>query len=126
MPTKYDEDSAPIIQFDAKREISPFLVFRRLREGKPVALVDVRKEPKGYTLEGSEPLTAEFEPPPDHMTVMFDDDGTVAMDVAEAFQERGHAQVKALFGGLELWKFSLDPNVVGEHTYLIELPERAE
>ena len=32
--------------------------------------------------------------------------------------------VKALFGGLELWKFSLDPNVVGEHTYLIELPDR--
>ena len=59
------------------------------------------------------------------MTVMFDDDGTVALDVAEAFQERGHAQVKALFGGLELWKFSLDPNVVGEHTYLIELPEKA-
>jgi hypothetical protein len=122
MPTKYDEDSAPIIQFDAKREISPFLVFRRLREGKPVTLIDVRKEPKGYTLEGSEPLTAEFEPAPDHMTVMFDDDGTLAIDVAEAFQERGHAQVKALFGGLELWKFSLDPNVVGEHTYLIELP----
>jgi rhodanese-related sulfurtransferase len=125
MPTKYDEDatdSAPIIQFDARLEISPFLVFRRLREGKPVALVDVRKEPKGFTLEGSEPLTADFEPPADGITVLFDDDGKEAIDVAEAFQERGHAQVKALFGGLDLWKFSLDPKVVGEHTYLIELP----
>ena len=124
MPTKYDEDAAPIVQFDARLEISPFLVFRRLREGKPVTLVDVRKEPKGHTLEGSEPLTAEFEPPPDHMTVLFDDDGTLAIDIVEAFQERGHAHVKALFGGLELWKFSLDPNVVGEHTYLIAVPER--
>ena len=123
MPTKYDEDSSPIVQFDARLEISPFLVFRRLREGKRVALVDVRKEPKGYTLEGSEPFTAEFEPPTDGITVLFDDDGTLAIDVAEAFQERGHAQVKALFGGLELWKFSLDPNVVGEHTYLIEIPD---
>jgi hypothetical protein len=123
MPTKYDEDAAPIVQFDARLEISPFLVFRRLREGKSVTLVDVRKEPKGHTLEGSEPLTAEFEPPPDSMTVLFDDDGTLAIDIAEAFQERGHAQVKALFGGLELWKFSLDPNVVGEHTYLVEVPE---
>jgi hypothetical protein len=124
MPTKYDEDAAPIVQFDARLEISPFLVFRRLREGKPVTLVDVRKEPKGHTLEGSEPLNAEFEPPPDHMTVLFDDDGTLAIDIAEAFQERGHAQVKALFGGLELWMFSLDPNVVGEHTYLITVPDK--
>jgi rhodanese-related sulfurtransferase len=126
MPTKYDEDAAPIIQFDARLEISPFLVFRRLREGKPVTLVDVRKEPKGHTLEGSEILSADFEPPPDATTVLFDDDGTLAIDIAEAFQERGYAQVKALFGGLELWKFSLDPNVVGEHTYLIALPETAE
>jgi hypothetical protein len=124
MPTNYDEDAAPIVQFDARLEISPFLVFRRLREGKPVTLVDVRKEPKGHTLEGSEPLTAEFEPPPGHTTVLFDDDGTLAIDIAEAFQERGHAQVKALFGGLELWKFSLDPNVVGEHTYLVTVPDR--
>ena len=124
MPTKYDEDSAPIVQFDAKREISPFLVFRRLREGKPVALVDVRNEPKGYTLEGSQLLSADFEPPKDYMTVMFDDDGTLAIDVADHFQDRGHMHVKALFGGLELWKFSLDPNVVGEHTYLIEIPEK--
>jgi hypothetical protein len=124
MPTKYDEDAAPNVQFDARLVISPFLVFRRLREGKPVTLIDVRKETKGHTLEGSEPLTADFEPPPDHTTVLFDDDGTLAIDIVDAFHERGHPQVKALFGGLELWKFSLDPHVVGEHTYLIEVPEQ--
>ena len=110
---------------DHRMQYSPF-VHPVTASGVRCVVVDVRLEPKGYTLEGSQLLSADFEPPADYMTVMFDDDGTLAIDVADHFQERGHHHVKALFGGLELWKFSLDPNVVGEHTYLIEIPESAE
>ena len=44
MPTSYDASETPTVQFDARFEISPFLVFRRLREERPTLLVDVRGE----------------------------------------------------------------------------------
>ena len=34
-------------------------------------------------------------------------------------QSAGYPRVKALFGGLELYEFSLDPEVVGQETYLL-------
>ena len=44
-----------------------------------------------------------------------------AIAATERFHERGFTNVKALFGGLDLWKFSLDPEIVGEETFLIPL-----
>jgi hypothetical protein len=53
--------------------------------------------------------------------VLFDDDGSIAIDGARHMQAAGWPRVKALFGGLELYEFSLDPEVVGEETFLIRL-----
>ncbi len=33
-------------------------------------------------------------------------------------QAAGWSHVKALFGGLDLWEFALDPAVVGAETFL--------
>jgi hypothetical protein len=34
-------------------------------------------------------------------------------------QAAGWPRVRALFGGLDLYEFSLDPEVVGEETFLV-------
>ncbi len=51
--------------------------------------------------------------------VLFDDDGSAAVELAARLIEAGHSRVRALFGGLELYEFSLDPQVVGAETYLV-------
>ena len=123
MPTHFDDDETPIVQFDMRYEISAFLIFRRLRDGKPVTLIDVREDPSGYTLQGGQRVSADWEPPTDRPVVLFDDDGTEAIKAAEHYHERGFTNVKALFGGLDLWKFSLDPEVVGQETFLVPLSQ---
>ena len=54
----------------------------------------------------------------DSEIVVFDDNGTRAVDVARRLQGAGYARVRALFGGLDLYEFSLDPEIVGSDTFL--------
>lgn len=119
-----DADVAPTVSFDPLVEISPFAVFRRLREATapPPLLVDVRTEAAPRrTLRGAIAWPGdEWEPPEGLDVVLFDDDDTVAHERARDFQARGWDRVRALFGGLELWEFALDPEVVGEDTYLVK------
>ncbi|HYX23901.1 MAG TPA: hypothetical protein VFC23_07090 [Thermoanaerobaculia bacterium] len=124
MPTRYLEDSTPVVQFDPQLEVSPFALFRRLKEGlkedQPPLLIDVRPEAGNLTLAGAVPYPGpEWSPPADRDVVLFDDDGTVALEGARHMQAAGWPRVKALFGGLELYEFSLDPQVVGEETFLL-------
>lgn len=135
MPThrRGDEAAAPIVQFDPLLEVSPFAVFRRLQAAEEAGgggadaaksaaplLIDVRAAPGARTLAGARPWEgAEWEPPEDRDVVLFDDDDTRALELARDYQARGHERVKALFGGLELWEFALDPEVVGAQTYLV-------
>ncbi|HEX9941288.1 MAG TPA: hypothetical protein VGG03_04670 [Thermoanaerobaculia bacterium] len=122
MPTRYLEDSTPVVQFDPQLEVSPFVLFRRLKEGRPPVLVDVRPQPGRLTLAGAIPYPGpEWSPPADEDVVLFDDDGATAIDGARHMQAAGWPHVKALFGGLELYEFSLDPEVVGEETFLVRL-----
>jgi hypothetical protein len=124
MPTRFldDETATPIVQFDPQLEVSPFALFRRLREGRPPLLVDVRPTPGPLTLRGAIPYPGpDWSPPPDQDVVLIDDDGALAVDGARHMQAAGWPRVRALFGGLELWEFSLDPQVVGEETYLVRL-----
>ncbi len=122
MPTNYQDDLTPVVEFDLRLEVSAFIVFRRLRDGRiPTILVDVRAHPSAYSLEGAIALSVDFKPPEDKQVVLFDDDGSEAIPLAERFCEAGYTNVKALFGGLELWKFSLDPEIVGQETYLVKL-----
>lgn len=125
MPTRFLDDSTPVVQFDPQLEVSPYAVFRRLRDGQPTMLIDVRPEPGLLTLQGAVPYPGPEWSPPDEDVVLFDDDGTVAIDGARHMQAAGFPRVRALFGGLELWEFSLDPEVVGEETYLIRRPKSA-
>jgi hypothetical protein len=119
MPTRFVDGETPLVQFDPQLEISPFSVFRLLREGRPPLLVDVRPEAGALTLRGAIPYPGpEWSPPAEGDVVLFDDDGTLAVDGARHMQAAGFPRVKALFGGLELYEFSLDQQVVGEETYL--------
>ena len=120
MPTHRLEDGTPVVQFDQRLEVSPFDLFRRLKDGPPPLLVDVRPEPGRLTLAGAVPYPGpDWTPPAGEDVVLFDDDGATAIDGARHMQAAGFPRVKALFGGLELYEFSLDPQVVGEETFLV-------
>ena len=120
MPTRYLDDETPVVQFDPMLEVSPFALFRRLKEGDTPLLIDVRPEPGQLTLKGSIPYPGpDWSPPADRDVVLFDENGSIAIDGARHMQAAGYPRVKALFGGLELWEFSLDPEVVGEETFLV-------
>src|SRR6185295_9491933 len=127
MPVRLLDDSTPVIQFDPALEISPYHVFRRLTDGDPPLLIDVRPEAGARSLSGAIPYPGpEWEPPPDRDVVLFDDDGTTAVEGARHMQAAGWLNVKALFGGLDLWEFALDPAVVGVETFLkCEPPDTA-
>ncbi|HEX3529396.1 MAG TPA: hypothetical protein VH988_20250 [Thermoanaerobaculia bacterium] len=128
MPTRYLDDATPVVQFDPLLEISPFTLYRRLKDGDPPLLLDVRPDslnPTGgrLNLQGAIPYPGpEWSPPADRDVVLFDDDGALAVDGARHMQSAGWPRVKALFGGLELYEFSLDPEVVGEETFLVRQP----
>jgi rhodanese-related sulfurtransferase len=120
MPTIYREDGKPVVQFDPRLEVSPFALFRRLREDRGPLLVDVRAEPGGLSLTGAMVIPDDaWQPPADTDVVLFDDNGSQAVATAERLQKAGFERVRALFGGLELYEFSLDPEVVGDDTYLV-------
>ena len=123
MPTFLRPDDKPVVQFDPRLEISPFALFRRLREQRAPRLVDVRRQPEQWTLRGAESGSVETWRPSreDEEVVLFDHDGSRAVDRADQLQRQGFSRVKALFGGLELYHFSLDPRVVGDETFLDRL-----
>ena len=125
MPLYFRSDDKPVVEFDPRLEISPFTLFRRLQDGHDLMLVDVRAQPRGWTLRGALRLpAADWQPGRDQQTVLFDDDGTEAVRLTQALQEKGHASVRALFGGLQLYEFSLDPEVVGAETYLLPVDDQ--
>jgi rhodanese-related sulfurtransferase len=124
MPTRFLEDGAtPVVQFDPQLEVSPFAVFRSLREERGPLLLDVRPmsaKAGALTLAGAVPYPGpDWTPPADRDVVLFDEDGSIAIEGARHMQAAGYPRVKALFGGLDLWEFSLDPEVVGADTYLV-------
>ena len=120
MPTRYLDDSTPVVQFDPQVEVSPFALFRRMKDGETPLLVDVRPAPGRLSLQGAIPYPGpEWSPPRDREVVLIDDNGSLAVDGARHMQAAGWPNVKALFGGLELYEFSLDPEVVGAETFLL-------
>ena len=104
---------------DPALQISPYRLFRMLVEGETPILVDLRPSPT-ETLDGARPvaeldavLQGESEP-----VILFDEDGVEAVARAHRLQAAGHRGVRALYGGLELYRFALDPKVVGEERFL--------
>lgn len=121
MPTRLLEGGTPVVEFDPRSEVSPYALFRRLKDGPAPMLIDVRPLPAGTSLRDAEPLTADWTPPEDREVVLFDEDGAHAVPLARQLQAAGHERVRALFGGLELYEFALDPEVVGAETFLIRI-----
>jgi hypothetical protein len=108
-----------VIRFDPRLEISPFALFRALAEGRRPLLVDARRVPGSSSFAGAAPWPGAGWSPPDADVVLFDDDGTLAQEAARRLQGEGYARVKALFGGLALYDFALDPAVVGTERFLV-------
>src|SRR4051812_31844287 len=107
MPTRYLDDSTPVVQFDPQLEVSPFVLFRRLKENQGPVLVDVRPGPGPPPRGGPIPSPGPDGPPrADRDVVLFDEEGPVALEGARHMQAAGWPKVKALFGGLELYEFS--------------------
>ena len=104
------------MSFDPAVEVSPYTLFRRLREGDPPRLVDLRPR-AAVTLRGAVAV-AGWVPEAGEEAVLFDDDGGGALERARALQAAGFSRVRALFGGLRLYDFALDPAVVGGERFL--------
>lgn len=123
MPSYDDPKGRPVVEFRPELEVSPFAVFRALRDGKEVLLVDARATAEDLTLAGAIAIEGPGWTPPEEAekVVLFDDDGSEALPHVQRLIEAGHDNVRALFGGLELYEFALDPQVVGEETYLVRI-----
>ena len=127
MPLYNRPDGLPVVAFEPDAEISPFTLFKRLRKGHEILLVDVRADRRGRSLKGAVAWPGEdWVPPADREVVLYDEAGDEAVRLARAYQERGHPGVKALFGGLDLWSFALDPEIVGAETYLVTPDDEPE
>ncbi len=126
MPTFLRDDKKPVVQFDPRLELSPFALFRRLSEGRAPRLIDIQEPGGRWTLRGAEshPGTDWQPESTDQEAVVFDTDGSAAVELAARLQAEGFSRVRALFGGLELWQFALDPQVVGDETYLVEVEKK--
>lgn len=122
MPTRFLRDQTPVVEFDARLEISPFTLFRRLAAGRDTPLLVDARAAAGSVLTLRDAIAlpqADWSPPADRDVVLFDDDGKDAVEIARRLREQGHERVKALFGGLDLYAFALDPEVVGAETFLV-------
>jgi hypothetical protein len=110
------------IRFDPELEISPFALFRSFKEGRPPVLIDVRPAPgmRGFARVPPRPEPAGDAPEEGEVVVLFDLDGSIAPGIARRLQAVGFPRVRSLFGGLELYDFSLDPAVVGDERFLKE------
>ena len=87
MPTSFRDDGKPVVSFDPRLEVSPFSLFRSLREGKPPLLIDVRAEPSGKTLRGAMPMPGpDWRPLESQDVVLFDDHGSDSIVLAAQLQ----------------------------------------
>lgn len=101
--------------FEEGLHVSPYELFRRLANGERPPMVDLSAT--GRSLIGArrgEPGSA-FAPG----TILIDRDGLSATETARRARAEG-TDVRALYGGTELWDFALDPLVVGEQRFLTD------
>ncbi len=115
----------PPVDLDPEVEITPYALFRRLQGGEPPLLIDIRSAPSGLTFRGAVARSRtecgpSWRPPGEGTVILFDDEGTGAREIARRLRSEGH-EALSLFGGLRLYDAALDPAVVGEERYLVEV-----
>lgn len=112
-----------MVRFNSRLEISPFALFRRMTEGNAPHLFDVRPVPGASSFAGAVRPSMGWSLPiaDDADVVLFDDHGPLAREAARWLRGEGNRRVRALFGGLALYDFALDPAVVGEERFLVRL-----
>src|ERR1700687_3242848 len=121
MPTRHTTKGTPVVQLDTQLEVRPHTTPGRRKEGDPPLLIDVRPAGGRLALMGARALPGkEWTPPPEMDVVLVDDGGAWSVEIARRLQAAGFPRVRALFGGLQLYEYSLDPQVVGPETYLIK------
>lgn len=113
----------PRVAFDPEVDLSPYELFRSLREGRPPKLYHLVDGSPGRTLRGAVALDRKrldrgWVPAAGQSTVLFDEEGDRARTVVEELRARGATGVRALYGGLRLYDHALDPRVVGSERYL--------
>lgn len=120
MPVQRRNDGVPVVSFDPTLEVTPFELFTRLREGVDVPmLVDLREGTTAWRLRGSVLASqTEIEPPVDRDAVFYDQDGTLSAKSVRSWRERGYIRTWALMGGIDLYRFCLDPDVLETDTFL--------
>lgn len=106
--------------FDPEIHVSPHALFRRLHdaaEGMKIAprLLDLR--PPGAAVRFRE--TVGFSERASG-TILVDDDGLEATRRARELRKEGREKIYALYGGMELYDYALDPLVVGTERFLVE------
>ncbi|MEM7481760.1 MAG: hypothetical protein AAF481_11350 [Acidobacteriota bacterium] len=100
-------DDLDVPAFEPDLHIAPTELFRRLADGEELAIYDLREKPS-FTLRGAHALRPNDHPLPG--AILIDDDGTEATDRAR--EEAGN--IRALYGGINLYRFALNPAVVGD------------
>ncbi|MDY7093861.1 MAG: hypothetical protein SX243_12890 [Acidobacteriota bacterium] len=123
-PEPRADDPAPGIEFDPRRHLSPYRLFRWFREGRPLTLLDLRPAPVTLTFAGAQPYRGPQDLPAIGLAtggpaiVLFDHDGARAAAALEELPAELRPTARMLFGGIELYEYCLDPAVVGGERYL--------
>lgn len=113
------EPLLPPLSLDPATQVTPYDLFRALREGRGPLLVDTRAGPRGLTFAAAVPWPGPgWTPPAGRDVVLVDDDGAAALALARRLRGAGHDRVRSLFGGLRLYDHALDPAVVGDERFL--------
>jgi hypothetical protein len=104
-------DSPP--PFEEGLHVSPYELFRRLANGERPPMVDLRAIGRSLVGATRGESGGAFAPG----TILIDRDGLAATEAARRDRAEGR-DTRALYGGIELWDFALDPLVVGEQRFL--------
>ena len=114
MPTYFNEADVPTVKFDPQLEISPFKLFRDLRDGRNPIIVDVRSGSPSMTIRGAQPASPpDWAPEPNQDVILIDDDGSIAVPKAQEFHARGFTRVKTP-NGFDVWEMRRDRDCFAE------------
>jgi len=102
--------------FDPALDCDPYTLFRRLQEGTPPLLLALSAT--NPRLTAAQPWNPDQPLPTATEIVLVDQDGTIARSLALRLRQAGHHHVHALFGGIALYDYCLDPRVVGDERFL--------